>query len=347
MTLSDTPRRVAGASRASRLICRFGSSAAPVLILPTLLLAPYGAHACATCGCALSSDAAMGYSAIAGWRLSVQYDYIPQDQLRSGTHAVSGVPDGNELEHETINRYVTTGISYAPSAAWSINLLVPYVVRDHSTYGEVDSTQPLSDLSYSHSSSLGDIRLVGSYQGFLPTNNLGVQLGVKLPTGKYGTAIDFYAGPNAGTPLDASLQPGTGSTDVIVGAYYYKAISQNFDFFVNGQFQSAVRHHMDQPGNDYRPGNATLVSFGLRYEEYPRWVPQLQVNLVHKSPDQGALADIQSTAGNVAYVSPGLSTQLTGSLNLFGFVQVPLYSNLYGYQLFPRYTFSVGVSYVP
>ena len=183
---------------------------------------------------------------------------------------------------------------------------MPYVVRTHSTYGEYDSTQPLPDLSSSHSSSIGDLKIVGSYQGFLPTNNLGVQLGVKLPSGKYGTAIAFYGGPLAGEPLDASLQPGTGSTDVIVGAYYYQAISQNFDFFANGQFQSAVKHHMDQPGNDYRPGNSTTVSFGLRYENNPRWVPQLQVNLLHKSPDQGALADVQSTAGNVAYLSPGL-----------------------------------------
>lgn len=329
----------------SHLISRFASGAAPVLMVPVMLLAPYSVQACATCGCTLSSDAAMGYSAIAGWRLSVEYDYIHQDELRSGTRSVARVPDGYELERETLNRYIMTGVSYAPNSDWNINLLVPYVVRTHSTYGVFDSTQPLPELSSSHSSSLGDIRLIGSYQGFLPTHNLGVQLGVKLPSGKYGTAIDFYAGPNAGTPLDASLQPGTGSTDVIVGAYYYQPVSQNFDFFANGQFQSAVRHHMDQPGNDYRPGNSTTVSFGLRYEENPRWVPQLQVNLLRKSPDQGALADIQSTAGNVAYVSPGLTAQVAAKLHLFGFVQIPVYSNLYGYQLFPRYTVSVGASY--
>ena len=112
-------------------------------------------------------------------------------------------------------------------------------------------------------SSLGDVRLLGSYQGLLPTHNLGVQLGVKLPTGKYGTAIHFYGGPDAGSPLDASLQPGTGSTDIIVGAYYYQAISQDIDVTVNGQFQSALSHHMDQPGNDYRPGNSTTLSVGL------------------------------------------------------------------------------------
>jgi hypothetical protein len=143
---------------------------------------PQGAHACASCGCTLSADAAMGYSASAGWNLSIEYDYIHQDQLRSGTQAVNTVPDGTELERETLNRYVTAGLSYSPNGVWNFQLLVPYVMRTHSTYGEYDSTQPLPDLSSSRSSSIGDVRLIGSYQGFLATHNLGVQLGVKLPT---------------------------------------------------------------------------------------------------------------------------------------------------------------------
>jgi len=287
----------------------------------------------------------MGYSALPGWRVSLEYDYIDQNQLRSGTQAVPGVPPGTELEHETVNQYVTAGLSYSPNSSWNLLLSMPYVIRSHSTYGIYDPTQPLPELSRSFSSSIGDAKLVVSYQGFLPTDNLGVQLGVKLPTGQYGTAVDFYSGPNAGMPLDASLQPGTGSTDVIIGAYYYQAISQDFDVFVNGQFQSAVKHKMDQPGNDYRPGNSTTVSFGLRYEGNPRWVPQLQMNLLHKSPDQGALADVQNTAGNVVYISPGITAQLAASVHVFAFAQLPVYSNLYGFQLFPRWTASAGVTY--
>jgi hypothetical protein len=339
-----TSRRGSTAPYRSSLRSAHALRAAMVLLIPTILL-PQASQACATCGCTLSADAAMGYSTLPGWRLSLEYDYIHQTELRSGTQAVSGVPAGYELEHDTLNRYVTAGLSYSPNSAWNFTLLLPWVIRTHSTYGTYDPTQPLPDLSSSSSSSLGDIKLIGSYQGFLPTNNLGLQLGVKLPTGQYYPSVNFYAGPNAGTPLDASLQPGTGSTDVFLGAYYYQAISQNFDFFANAQFQSAVKHRLDQPGNDYRPGNSTTVSFGLRYERNPQWVPQLQVNLLHKSPDQGALADVQSTAGNVAYLSPGLTVRLSAKLHAFGFMQFPVYSNLYGYQLFPRYTASVGLTY--
>jgi hypothetical protein len=102
---------------------------------------------------------------------------------------------------------------------------------------------------------------------------------------------------------------------------------------------------MDQPGNDFRPGNSTTVSFGLRYEGNPRVVPQLQMNLLHKAPDEGALADVQNTAGSVAYVSPGITAQLSARFHVFAFAQLPVYSNLYGIQLFPRWTASAGVTY--
>jgi len=311
----------------------------------TIAALPLPGWACATCGCTLSTDAATGYSAVAGWRFNLEYDYIDQSQLRRGTHATSGVPGGNELEHDTTNQYLNLGLIYNPDADWSVALRIPYVSRNHTTYGSFDPTKPLPDLSGSHSSSLGDIKLIAGYQGFLPTHNLGVQFGVKLPTGAYGTDVSFDSGPNAGTPLDASLQPGTGSTDLVVGGYYYLAVSQNWDAYFNGNFQTAVASRQDQPGNDYRPGNQTLVTAGLRYEANPAIVPQVQINLVHKGPDQGALADQADTAGTVAFLAPGLTWSLMQKLQLYGFIQVPVYSQLNGNQLVPRWTGTLGLSY--
>jgi len=326
----------------------------------SLSIAPASSWACATCGCTVDSDAAMGYSAASGWRVNLEYTYIDQDELRAGTHTTGPAPvvdnpsnpslGGGEIERQTINKYLTLGLSYRPNSDWNVNLLVPYVSRDHTTYGTQLQPYTPSDtapdqISGAHVSNLGDIKLIGSYQGLLPTHNLGLQLGVKLPTGQYGTAVDFHDGPNLGTPLDASLQAGTGSTDVIAGAYYYQAVSQNFDAFVNAQFQSALAHRLDQPGDDYRPGNVATVSFGLRYEENPRWIPQLQINISRKSADQGALADTTDTAGTVAYLSPGLTAQIMHTLHFYTVLQVPVHSNLDGYQLFPHWTATAGLSY--
>src|SRR5271170_2319726 len=236
-------------------------------------LEPSVAFACATCGCSLSTDAAMGYSSDTGFRVSLQYDFIDQDQLRTDTSpinaaqvaAINNAGGNQEVEHQTINRYTTIGLSYSASADWNFKILVPYIDRSHTTYGS--SSNPLSpdDISGSTLTGLGDIKVIASYQGILPTHNLGIQLGLKLPTGAYGggpTAdngtvgrgfINFTSGPNAGSPVDTSLQPGTGSTDIIAGAYYYQPVSQDFDAFVNGQFQAAVAEKLDRVGADYRP----------------------------------------------------------------------------------------------
>ena len=334
--------------KAGQRACRgYPLLVASVVAAGAALLAPASAEACATCGCTLSSDAALGFGVLPGWRLSLEYDYINQDELRNGTRAVTTVPNGTELEHDTLNQYITAGVSYAPNFDWSFQLFAPYVVRSHSTYGTYESSEPLPDLSYANFAKPGDVRLIANYQGFMSSGELGVQAGVKLPTGEYGTAIHFSSGPNAGQPLDASLQPGTGSTDVIAGAYYQHPVSNSLELFASAQFQAAIRERLDQPGNNYRPGNSTTGTVGLRYEADPRWVPQLQLNLLHKAPDTGALADVQNTAGTVLYVSPGMTLQLAHKLIAFGFVQLPLYSNLYGYQLFPHYSASVGLSYTP
>jgi len=323
-------------------------------------MTPVASWACATCGCTVNSDAAMGYSAATGFRVNLEYTYIDQDELRGGTStagpaAVVNNPSnpalgGGEIERQTINHYLTLGLSYRPSPDWNFNLLVPYVVRDHTTYGNQDTPYTPSETapdqeSGAHVSNLGDIKLIGSYQGLLDDHSLGLQLGVKLPTGQYGSAVNFYDGPNVGTPLDTSLQAGTGSTDLIAGVYYFRPISLNFAAFANVQFQAAVAHKLDQPGNDYRPGNTTTMSLGVRYEENPRWVPQLQLNVSRKNADQGALADTTDTAGTVAYLSPGLTAQVFQQLHAYGVVQVPVYSNLSGYQLFPHWTATAGLSY--
>lgn len=335
-----------------------------------LSLAAGAASACATCGCSLSTDAATGYAARPGWSLSLQFDDIDQNQLRHGskpvsTAAVAAINDAGgdqEVEHDTVNRYTTLGIGYAPNDDWGLRLLVPWVDRGHSTDGSATNPVTPDQLSTAKIKGLGDIRLVASYQGLLEERNLGLQLGIKLPTGHYGgpsadgTAVvgrhpaAFKGGPLSADAspdnlVDTSLQAGTGTTDLIVGAYYHQPVSTNIDAFVNGQYQAAFANRLHGAGQDFRVGNTTFVSFGARYEADPSVVPQLQVNIAHKSADQGALADNPDSAGTIVYLSPGLTGTLSDHVQAFAFVQLPVASHLAGYQLAPRWTGSAGVSY--
>jgi hypothetical protein len=57
--------------------------------------------------------------------------------------------------------------------------------------------------------SIGDIRLQGMYTGLSEDMSTGFTLGLKLPTGDW-----HYP------PLDRDTQIGTGSTDLLFGAYH-------------------------------------------------------------------------------------------------------------------------------
>lgn len=323
-----------------------------LFLMMGLGLAASDVLACASCGCSLSNDPITGYTETEGWRINLDYTFINQNQLRAGgsiASASQAYAAGQEAEHKTINRYTNLGITYSQNADWNFKATIPYVSRSHSTYGE---GIPLIDpLIASHDSGLGDVKFFASYQGFLPKHNLGVQVGIKLPTGNYGgqNGSGPVVGKNPtrfsnGDLLDASLQLGTGTTDLIFGAYYYQALSESFDGFVNGQFQTAISQKLDQPDADYRPGNQASLNVGLRYQGFDKVTPQIQVNMAHKTHDQGALSG-PGAAGTIAYLSPGLTVEVVKNVQAYGFVQLPIHSQVSDYQLLPRWTATVGLSY--
>jgi hypothetical protein len=329
-----------------------------VSVLVFLIASTSNAMACASCGCSLSSDLISGYSSSEGWRLTVDYTLINQNQLRNGSNRVSPgslVGTDQEIEHKTINRYTNIGLTYTINPDWNLKWMIPYVDRTHSTFGVGNLTSP-DNLSAVSAAGLGDIKLLANYQGFLPTHNLGIQFGIKLPTGDYGGEASngskvgshpktFSSGPMAGELLDTSLNPGTGSTDLMLGIYYYRALSENLDGYMNAQYQTAVSEKLDAPGADYRPGNLASVNLGIRYEGFEKVTPQFQINVAHRTHDQGYLADTANTAGTTIYLSPGLTAKLSSKVDVYGFAQLPIYSRLDGYQLLPRWTATLGLSY--
>jgi hypothetical protein len=227
---------------------------------------------------------------------------------------------------------------------WGINLQVPYIIRGHSTLGMgSDGITPVDGGGQydSHTANLGDMRVIGRYQGFTANHNLGVLLGFKLPTGSYsetGNSTDPTApGP---VPIDRGLQPGTGTTDVIFGAYYNNAINRHLGYFAQAQYQVAL-----YSTDNYRPGNSLNVSVGLRYVGLDIIVPQLQLNFREIDRDTGANADTVSTGGTLLYISPGLVAAVTDRISIYSFVQVPIYQDVNGVQLAPHYIVSAGVRY--
>ena len=307
----------------------------------TLLAAAAGflapsALACSSCGCTLSSDWLVQGGQYSGFHADFRFDYFNQDDLRSGTHSVNRgsieLPSEHEVQQETVNRNYNLFLDYAPQGSdWGFSAQVPWFDRYHTTLAEGDT-----EVSSSHTKSLGDVRLLARYRGLSEDKSVGVQLGVKLPTGSIHD--NFISGPQQGEPLDRGLQPGTGTTDLLVGAYTFGAMNRDWDWFGEAILQQPLDSR-----EDFKPGTGLNVTLGARYMSLENVRPQIQVNARIEGREKGLNADVDNSGATLVYLSPGVNVKLTDSASLYGYVQVPIYQRVNGLQIEPRWSASVGV----
>lgn len=300
-------------------------------------LVPAPAFACASCGCTFTSDwLAQGLVTQPGSAITIRYDYVPQTELRSGTSKVDtsqlAFPNEREVERKTFNHYVTLAYDRQFASDWGFNLAVPFISRPHSTIAE----DTLGE-SRSAGSGIGDVRLVGRWQGLsTPGGVTGLQFGMVLPTGSTHRA--FTSGPAAGEEIDRGLQPGTGTVQAIAGVYHYSKVGRSLALVLQAQGQAPLASH-----RQYKPGAVGEASASLQYLGLRSVTPELQINFRVNGRDSGAASDRANSGGEQFYVSPGLSGRLTPRLSAFGLMQVPVYRRFNGWQLAPKVTFSTGV----
>jgi hypothetical protein len=321
-------------------VCRLVPSRPLRTLAVALILAAvspaHRARACSSCGCTLSSDwVSQGYTAGAGFRLDLRFDYFDQDVLRSGTASVDGhaiaLPADREIQRRTLNRNTSVILDYSPTPEWGVNVQVPYYARFHTTAAPGDTA-----ISTSHTSSVGDVRVLGRFQGFSPERTTGVQFGLKLATGSIDNA--FIAGPQAGEAVDRGLQPGTGTTDVLLGVYHFGALGRGWTYFTQALVEQPLNSR-----DGFRPGSGLNVNVGIRWAAGRTISPQLQLAVRAEQRESGPTADVDNSGATLAYLGPGASLRLGTSLSLYAFLQVPIYQRVNGYQLEPRYLASFGL----
>jgi hypothetical protein len=312
-------------------------SAGAAAFAGTLLVAATIAPAHASCGatfCSVNTQwETQGAWTEPGLRLNLRYEYTDQDQLRSGADKVepAGVP-GTHDELRTLNRNLLVGMDYALDPAWAVSVQVPIVQRDHRhVHNDVPPETETWNLT-----GLGDLRLSGRYQTALGQHaSAGVQFGLKLPTGKFDETNDL------GVLAERSLQPGSGTTDALLGAYsYHRLEGDATTLFAQGLWQRPLAER-----DDYRPGQQATLDVGLRYAMTRSLSAQLQLNLLWKDRDQGLNAEPDDSGGRYVFLSPGASYVVTAHWQVYGFVQLPLYQDVNGTQLTADWSAVAGFSW--
>jgi len=273
-----------------------------------------------------------------GARFDLRYESIDLDQPRSGRDKVSvGQIPRHHDEVETINKNLVGTFDWNFSSQWGLSVAVPYVDREHTHIHNHRGEELIEQWDFRE---LGDVRLMGRYE-FASTSQdpataayTGLTFGLKLPTGKH----DVTNGE--GEEAERTLQPGTGTTDLLLGAHWAGAFPlRDFSWFV--QLGGVIPLNSRE---EFKPGKQVRFDSGVRYGITNDVAVMLQLNYLAKGRDSGANAEPEDSGQRLLFTSPGLSWNLGKKAQVYAFAQLPLYQAVNGVQLTARYSFVAGVS---
>ena len=312
-----------------------------LLLLGAAALVCAGSETQASCGSAFcivnTSWNVQGAWTEPGARFDLRFEYIDQDQPRAGSDkvAVGQVPQHHD-EVRTINRNWLATFDYTFSGKWGVSATLPLIDRNHEHIHSHMGQQLLETWNFTEP---GDMRIVGRRQWQSESREaqhldfFGVNFGLKLPTG------DTKVRNDDGDLAERSLQPGTGTTDLILGAYYTRMLGSGSSWFADLLAQQPLNSH-----DNFKPGLQVGFDVGYRYGISDRLTLMIQLNALYKERDKGSEAEPDDSGGKFVFVSPGLSYVIMKNVQVYSFLQLPIYQYVNGVQLTADWAAVAGIS---
>jgi hypothetical protein len=270
---------------------------------------------------------------VGGTLFQLQYDYIRQDTLMSGSRKTSVAPeDADALEQKTISQTLIASLDYTFDRNWGVTVTLPVLRKQHDHLADPYGDPTPESWRFTD---LGDARIVGRYRiAATDSYSVGAQFGLVLPTGPTDAT-------NAeGVVAERSLQPGTGATSGVLGLYANYAANDGSLWFAQLQYQGAMATK-----DNYRPGNQLLLTGGVSWPVGDSVALLGQLNALWRGRDSGANAEAADSGGRSLFLSPGVSYTASPSVQLYAFAQLPLYRYVNGTQLAVNWAAVGGVTF--
>jgi hypothetical protein len=289
----------------------------------------------------------------AGWlQIGIAREYINQDRIYFGSSkSVVGAfrqPDQEHDEVQTINSRDILRFKYGIADRVGFNLELPFIHREH---GHFNLDQ--DEWEAWNFSGLSDMTVSGQVAVLLPPSEfspyLSFLVGAKLSTGVTNAK-------NAeGEEAEVTIQPGTGSTDIIFGANYRQAILSvpgvSDGFYSTLPLLVDLTYRINGKGiEDWQAGNTLIASIGTEYQFTRRAGLLFQVNgRFQEHADAGRIDPAEVPPGNTGgtwiFASPGLRVQLSDALSAYTYTQIPVYQNVNGIQQTANLNLQFGLSF--
>jgi hypothetical protein len=272
-----------------------------------------------------------------GGRVFLEYWSGDQTENYIGSSRASGALNSDK---EIKTQWVNVGFSYNFNRDWGVMVRVPTTFRTLTTTvltagGAFAGIQPFS------SNDIGDIEIMGMYTGFFNDLSTGILFGLKLPTG-----------PITAFGIDRDTQIGSGSTDLMLGAFHRGLLSgdnawQYFSQILWRQpflYRAALDPQAAIDANPnptvpqtYFPGAQIDGAVGINYNNlyhvlgFDKITPLAQVIVSHRNADSGTGADPFNSGFDRVMLSPGVElTKVVDEANnrvvkFYADVEVPIY----------------------
>ena len=290
------------------------------------------ALACA-CGCSVFDVGGLDLPQEQDHGGRVFFEFWGSDQTQNYVGS-SRAPASLNVDKRLNTQWYNVGFSYNFNRDWGVMVRIPTANRTLTT-----DTGAFAGVTSFNSKSIGDIEIMGMYTGFFKDMSTGIIFGVKLPSGTF-TAPGF----------DRDNQIGTGSTDLLLGAFHRGLLTGDnaWQYFTQVMlrrpflYQSAAdpQGFFDgSPGvvQTYLPGYQVDGSFGIVYNNLyhvlglDKITPLAQVIVSDRTHDTGTGSDPYNSGFDRVMLSPGVEfTKVVDEQNnrvikLYADVEFPIY----------------------
>jgi hypothetical protein len=318
-----------------RAVVSLFSFAVPLLASMAAVLgfAPTAALACA-CGCSVFDVGGIDMPQEQDHGGRVFFEFWDSDQNENYVGS-SRAPAALNTDKAIVTQWYNVGAQYNFNRDWGVMVRIPTTNRSLTT----DTQNPAYGIATFNSKDIGDIEIMGMYTGFFKDMSTGLMFGLKLPTGT-------FTAPG----IDRDTQIGSGSTDLLLGAFHRGLLTGDnaWQYFSQVMwrrpflYQSAADPQGFFDGNPgvvqtYYPGEQIDGAVGINYNNLyhvlglDKITPLAQIIVSHRDPDSGTGADPYNSGFDRVMISPGVEfTKVVDEANnrvvkLYADVEVPIY----------------------
>ena len=305
----------------------------PLLSFVALLSFTTTAALACACGCSVFDVGGLDTPQEQDHGGRVFFEFWSGDQTENWVGS-SRAPAALNSDKQINTQWYNVGFSYNFNRDWGVMVRIPTVNRTLTT-----DTGDYAGIVPFNSKDIGDIEIMGMYTGFFKDMSTGVIFGIKLPTGT-------FTAPG----LDRDTQIGSGSTDLLLGAFHRGLLTgdnvwQYFSQIMLRQpflYQAAADPQGFFDGNPgvvqtYFPGRQIDAAGGIVYNNLyhvlglDKITPLAQVILSHRDADSGTGSDPYNSGFDRVMLSPGVEfTKVVDEANnrvvkLYADIEVPVY----------------------